>query len=620
MNTHTAFQRHLIAGLCAASVMAAPAWAAPSQLSARLDRLTLPLGESAQLAITVKGSLPVEPNVPAVDGLEITPLGQQSSMQVINGAVSAEVRYLYQVTPNHSGNFTIPAIEAAGVGSTQPVAFRVERTPSGQSAGASRPGSSPLPAPSFAPAQEEAAPADTKSQPAFLRVVLPKRELTVGELVPVELKACFPAGMSASLNGLPMLAGGAFALNKLGENPEQTREVIDGRPYNVITWSSALSAVQAGDFPLNLELPVMVRVQEKIKRGASNPFKDFFGDESPFDDSALDDFFGQATEKPLVLHSDSTPVKIQPLPVQGRPADFSGAVGKFDFSAEASVTKAVTGDPITLNMKITGEGNFDRVTTSGLVSSAAWKGYKPNARFEPADRDGFAGKKVFEQVIVATQGGSSEIPAVSFSYFDPDTRSYVTKTAGPIPIEIAPGGAIVSAPAATTPATAPVPARSTDSLVSDHLEIGRASSLHPVVLAPWFLVANALMVTATSIGLLARRWRQRRANDPERLRADATRAAVREAVSAMDEAIKNHNGAGFFQSARRAVTERLAERWSLPSSRVTPAEIQARLNSRGEKICALFKRTDEVAYSHEKVTVSELTQWRADVAQQLAHI
>ena len=39
---------------------------------------------------------------------------------------------------------------------------------------------------------------------------MPKQDLTVGELVPVELKACFPSGMGASLNGLPMLSGGAF--------------------------------------------------------------------------------------------------------------------------------------------------------------------------------------------------------------------------------------------------------------------------------------------------------------------------------------------------------------------------------------------------------------------------
>ena len=620
MNTHPAFQRYLIGGLCAASVMAAPAWAAPNRISARLDRLTLPLGESAQLDIVVKGSQPVEPNIPAVDGLEITPIGQQSSMQVINGAVSVEVRYVYQVTPNRPGSFTIPAIGASGVGSTQPVAFRVERTPGGQSAGASRPGSSPLPALSFAPAQEEDAPTDAKSQPAFLRVVLPKRELTVGELVPVELKACFPAGMSASLNGLPMLAGGAFSLNKLGKDPEQTREIIDGRPYNVITWSSALSAVQAGDYPLNLELPVIVRVQEKVKRGGGNPFKDFFGDESPFDDSALDDFFGQVTEKPLVLHSDSTPVKIQPLPVQGRPADFSGAVGKFDLSAEASMAKAMSGDPITLKIKITGQGNFDRVTTNGLVSSATWKSYKPNSRFEPADTDGFAGTKVFEQTIVPTQSGSSVIPPMSFSYFDPEIRGYVTKTTSPIAIEIAPGSTTAAASAPTTPAISPATASSANGLMPERLEIGGASSLHPVVLAPWFLIGNALMVTVTCIGLLARRWRQKRANDPERLRTHAARAAVREAVSAMDEAIKNRDGTGFFQSARRAVTDRLAERWGLPSSRITPGEIRARLNGGGEKLCALFQRGDEVAYSHEKVTATELTQWRSDIAQQLTNI
>ena len=616
MNTLTAFQRHILAGVCAASVLVIPAWAAPDQVTAQLDRLGLSLGESAQLAVTVKGSQPVEPAVPPVDGLEITPVGQQSSMRVINGAASADIRYLYQVTPNRSGSFTIPPIGIPGGSSSQPIAFRVDQTPGGQNSRPPHSGGSTLAAPSVSRLEEDA-PADPGGQQPFLRVILPKKELTVGELVPVELKACFPAGMSASLNGLPMLTGGAFALNKLGDNPEQTREVIDGQPYNVITWSSALCAVQAGDYPLKLELPVMVRVQEKGKRGGGhNPFKDFFGESSPFDDSVFDDFFGQMTEKPLTLHSDGTPLRIQPLPAQGRPADFSGAVGKFDVAAEASVTKAVTGDPITLNIKITGQGNFDRVTTNGLASSSTWKSYKPNGRFEAADRDGMAGTKTFEQAIVPNSAGPSEIPALSFSYFDPDTRNYVTKTTNPIPIEVAPGTASSRLVPGKTPATA----RPTDGLVPDHPEVGRVSSLRPVVLAPWFLIGNGLMAFATAIGFLIVRWRKRRANDPERVRAAAATAAVREAFSAMDEAIKERNGIGFFHAARKAVTQRLAERWSVPASRVTPAEIKARLSGNGEKICALFKRGDEVAYSHEKVTDGELAQWRADISQQLVHL
>ncbi len=617
MNTLTSFQRYILGGVFAASVLVTPAWAAPDQVTAQLDRLGLSLGESAQLAVTVKGSQPVEPSVPAVDGLEITPVGQQSSMRIINGAASAEVRYLYQVTPNRSGNFTIPAIEVPGGGRTQPVAFRVDKNPNGQNSQSPQSGSSGLSAPGGS-RRDEDAPADAKGQQPFLRIVLPKQELTVGELVPVELKACFPAGMSASLNGLPMLTGGAFALNKLGDNPEQTREVIDGQAYNVLTWSSALCAVQAGDYPLNVELPVMVRVQEKGKRGSGrNPFKDFFGESSPFDDSVFDDFFGQVTEKPLTLHSDGTPLRIQALPVQGRPADFSGAVGKFDVIAEASATKVVTGDPITLNMKITGQGNFDRVTTNGLASGSAWKSYKPKGRFEPADREGLAGTKTFEQAIMPNVAGPSEIPALSFSYFDPDTRNYVTKTTNPIPIDIAPGTAT---PSTLVPAKTPATARATDGLVPGRPENGRLSSLRPVVLAPWFLIGNGLMAFAAAFGLLIGRWWERLANDPERMRAAAASAAVREALSAMDEAIKNRNGVGFFHAAQKAVAERFAERWNVPASRVTPAEITARLNGKGENICALFKRGDEVAYSHEKVTAGELAQWRADIAQQLAHL
>ena len=195
MNPPTAFQRLLLAGVCATSVLVAPAWSAPSQITAQLDRLSLPFGESAQLAVTVKYSQPVEPNIPSVDGLEITPVGQQSSMQIINGAVSADVRYLYQVTPNRSGSFTIPPIAVPGSGSTQPIAFRVDKTPNGQTARSPRPSGSSPAGSGVTQQEEDAAPVDANGHSAFLRVVLPKQQLTVGELTPVEIKACFPAGM-----------------------------------------------------------------------------------------------------------------------------------------------------------------------------------------------------------------------------------------------------------------------------------------------------------------------------------------------------------------------------------------------------------------------------------------
>ena len=304
-------------------------------------------------------------------------------------------------------------------------------------------GRSHLPASSFSQ-PSNSAPVDSKNQSAFLRIELPKQELIVGELVPVKVKAYFRAGVSASLNGLPTLSSDAFTLNKLDDNPEQTSELIDGVPYTVVTWTSALSSVKAGDYPLNLDLPVMVRVQEKGGARGNNPFKDFFGDDSAFDDSFFDNFFSNATQKPLTLHTDGATVKIKPLPAQGRPADFSGAVGQFDVNSEASAKNGTTGDPLTLKINITGHGNFDRVTTNGLTSSSDWKTYKPNGKFTPNDSAGIEGTRTFEQLIVPTKAGAQEIPALSFSYFDPDTQRYVTKTTAPIAIDIAQGTATLS--------------------------------------------------------------------------------------------------------------------------------------------------------------------------------
>src|SRR5215471_12174494 len=245
---------------------------------------------------------------------------------------------------------------------------------------------------------------------------------------------------------------------------------------------SALSAVKTGDYPLNLDLPVMVRVQEKGAR-RSNPFKDFFGDDSGFDDSFFDDFFSNATQKPLTLHTNGAAVKIKPLPTQGRPSDFSGAVGQFDMSSEASAKNGTTGDPLTLKIRIEGRGNFDRVMTSGLTNSSDWKTYKPNGKFAANDSAGIEGEKTFEQSIVPTRAGAQEIPALNFSYFDPEAQRYVTKNAAPIGIDVAQGNA--SAPVATLTPVADAPKPNSDDLAPNQLVTGRiVSSLRPLVLTP----------------------------------------------------------------------------------------------------------------------------------------
>jgi oxygen tolerance protein BatD len=602
----------LITCVCLAALIA-PAFAAQSQVTAKLEPRSIVLGKSAQLTVTANG--PTQSSVPHVDGLEIEPIGRQTSIQMINGNVTTSITQLFSVTPNRAGDFTIPPIGGSG----QSIKLHVDKGNGGQTQSTMPASRSHLPAPSFSQPSNSAA-VDSKNQSAFLRIELPKQELTVGELVPVKVKAYFRAGVSASLNGLPVLSSDAFTLNKLDDNPEQTRELIGGVPYTVVTWTSALSAVKAGDYPLNLDLPVIVTVREKSAR-RSDPFNDFFGDDSAFDDSFFDNFFSNATQKPLTLHTDGATVKIKSLPTQGRPADFSGAVGQFDINAEASANNGTMGDPLTLKINIEGRGNFDRVATNGLTNSSDWKTYKPNWKFRPNDSAGLEGAKVFEQSIVPTKAGAQEIPAISFSYFDPETQRYVTKTSAPIGVDIAQG----SAPAPTTPPTSPpigeTPKATGDGLAPDQLVTGRSvASLRPLVLAPWFIAVNALMIAALTVGAIWRWVRQRRANDPKRLQREALEKSVRDSLAKMDDALRAQDALRFFTAARTALQERLAAKWELPVSRVTVSEIRARLNGNGEEIRSVFQTADEIAYSGRQFTAPDLQQWRTVVKVQLQEL
>ena len=597
------------------------------EVSARLAPSTIAPGQPAELSVTLPAGGSGAPSLPKVAGLQIAPIGESSSSVVVNGNAANSITYLYQVTPTHAGKFTIPPI-SVGHEKTNPLVLNVLHKAPGNSSGSALPPSFGLVPPSVGTPDDNTS-AESNSRMAFLRVVTPKPQLYVGESVPVRIKAYIRAGLDATLNGLPTLSSDAFTLNKLSDKPDETQEVIEGTPYTVLTWSSALSGIKAGNYNLGLDLPLLVRVREKLPHGR-NPFRsmlpksmlnDPFFDQSFFDDSFFDDFFAGVSEKPLVLKAEPCSLNISPLPASNRPAGFSGAVGKFEVSSEAAPTDCAVGDPITLRLKVSGRGNFDRVTLAGLPSSSEWKAYRPSARFEPSDSAGDEGAKTFEQAVVPLQAGAGQIPAFAFSYFDPDQKEYVSRTTAPIRVKVAapatvgpyPSVAITQLSRAATPT---VEARRT--LAPDMIESGSfVSSLRPVFLSPWFIVLQSSMVGGLAVTLVILRFLDRLAKNPRLLRMQAAEQAVRDCLVRMDEAIQTGDRSAFFQAARRAVQEHLGELWDVPASTVTPSEIDRRLNGSGRQINTLFQLADRAAYGGIQCDASYFEQWKHFVTDQL---
>ena len=127
-------------------------------------------------------------------------------------------------------------------------------------------------------------------------------------------------------------------------------------------------------------------------------------------------------------------VRVDPLPADGRPDHFSGAVGHYAMTAGVSPTNVFPGDLVTLEAAITGEGYWDESWMPRLPPAPHFKVYEPElASSQPA-----AGRWVFRQTLVPMGEEAVEIPPLAWSWFDPRRGAYETLTAGPFRLAVRP--------------------------------------------------------------------------------------------------------------------------------------------------------------------------------------
>jgi hypothetical protein len=606
-----------VMGLAALAAPALPSWAA--SVTATLDPGQVALGDSTQLTVTVTGSQE-QPTMPTIDGLEIQAIRQGTQISIVNGSMTSSASVTYAITPQHAGDFTIPALQA-GDGKSQPLTLHVTAA-----------GAAPAPDPSGAQAQPptgngpvvlpqnpppgQSAPQVSVGKYGAIEVVLPpKKEFYEGELVPVEIKVYIAEDAGAQIQPLPQFTSDGFALNSLGK-PEQAETVLNGRPYAVLTWHSGLTAVKTGDYTLNFKLPMSVVVAAPMP--------------SMSDDDAFNNLFRNAiasmsnSRKDIVITKTTEPFKVLPLPQAGRPAGFSGAVGQFDAEASATPTKVNAGDPVTLRLKITGSGNFDRVSTDMLPGDANWKTYSPKSHFDANDSINYGGMKTFDQPVIPNNGSVREIPSLAFSFFDPESRQYVTRTCPPIPIEVSGAAVPVPPPAVASTGNAPADnappavAPAAPDLRMNQIDAGSfVSTLRPLYLNPLFIGGQAIPLLALLGGLAFVR-RRREASRPDRARLIAANQAIRRQVEAMDAAMRDGQAGAFFVHARGALQQRLGQEWNMRPEAITVLDLDARGAGGNSNLRAVFEMADQASYSDLHLGDADLKQWRQVVMDELA--
>lgn len=154
------------------------------------------------------------------------------------------------------------------------------------------------------------------------------------------------------------------------------------------------------------------------------------------------------TTEQITVSAGKRTIDVKDLPLDGRPANFNGAVGQFEFQVETDQVQIEAGESMTASVQVGGVGNLKLMDLPELKAPKSLEVYEPerinNVR---TSITGMRGNIKDKYTIVPQYGGKYVIPPVEFSYFDPKKESYVSLNSGEILLQVE---GDVAAPIATT--------------------------------------------------------------------------------------------------------------------------------------------------------------------------
>ncbi len=158
-------------------------------------------------------------------------------------------------------------------------------------------------------------------------------------------------------------------------------------------------------------------------------------------------FWGQAlmTEDSKRVSAGSKVINVKPLPEHGKPEDFTGAVGRFDFKVNPSRTTLKSGESLDLNISVVGTGNLKLFTLPKPVLPSALEMYDPvHDENVSTPLTGMTGRISDKYTIIPQYKGNYQIKPLRFTYFDLGTNSYKTISSQPITINVLDGPSVAS--------------------------------------------------------------------------------------------------------------------------------------------------------------------------------
>ncbi len=344
---------------------------------------------------------------------------QSQNIQFINGNVSQSFSISYVLIPKKEGAVVIGAAKAVFNGKSvysSPITLDVQKGNSNYSAQQNRRTNG-----------GKSSSVEVDKEDIFVRTIVNKKQCYLGEQITLTQKIYTRLELRGIQNiQFPHLKGFWAKNQDKNNNIQLNIENMNGINYYVgVISTQYIFPQRIGKLTIpSLEIECVVR------KRSNRPPRDIF-----------EQFFGVNAYEDRVVSIKSQPITIQveDLPVQNKPDDFSGAVGtNFSFKVEINKNKVAANDAINLKVIISGNGNIPLIDAPKINFPSELETYDPKISENISTANGVSGTKTFEYLIIPRQEGIYKLNDIHFSYFNLNSKSYITIPSPEIIIEVTP--------------------------------------------------------------------------------------------------------------------------------------------------------------------------------------
>ena len=390
---------------------------AQTRLEVKMSKTTLKVGESVQLSF-VFNAVGDDFIPPKINGFQVNGPMVSQSENIINGAYSGNQQFAYVIQAIRPGKFTIPSamVEFKGrIFKSQPVIVTVLNQ--------NIKGEKQTNEDSYVSKNNVG-----KNAPVFIEAEISKTNVYINEPIEVSyrvyLNPKFKIEKENKIN-FPKYNNFWSQTEDLRDNHWE-QVAVNGRIYYTKLFRrTVLYPQKTGNLsidPLSLDFNIAYPTGEL----------DFFNDP-------------QYETARRVIATPSKTIVVKPLPEKGKPENFTGAVGVFEFNVIVDKLESKTGEAIQIDFVVKGTGNLKLFELPKPNLPADFEIFEPTHKEDIEENiRGMSGSISDSYTVIPQNKGKFLVKPQQFSYFDIQSKSYKTISSDEINLTIAQGDKHIS--------------------------------------------------------------------------------------------------------------------------------------------------------------------------------